>query len=153
MRAALRDAALVTGLYVAVVWLALFLGRGPLTALFGLEGAGADLLGFFCLAGGAIWFFNGLLFLGNASFNNLGFPLAASALNWGRATLGTMPPALLGAHLAGPEGAMAGMGIGSALFGVMGLALAFRVVGVLERREAVAGLEADGRQTVERPVS
>jgi Na+-driven multidrug efflux pump len=153
MRAALRDAALVTGLYVAVVWLALFLGRGPLTALFGLEGAGADLLGFFCLAGGAIWFFNGLLFLGNASFNNLGFPLAASALNWGRATLGTMPPALLGAHLAGPEGAMAGMGIGSALFGVMGLALAFRVVGVLERREAVAGLETDGRQTVERPVS
>ncbi len=138
MRASLRDAALVTGLYVAVVWLALVLARAPLTALFGLDGAGADLLAFFCLAGGAIWFFNGLLFLGNASFNNLGFPLAASALNWGRATLGTMPTAWLGAHLAGPEGAMAGMGIGSALFGVVGLALAFRTVGVLERREADA---------------
>ena len=34
----------------------------------------ADLFGFFCLVGGAIWFFNGLLFLGNAAFNNLGFP-------------------------------------------------------------------------------
>jgi hypothetical protein len=31
---------------------------------------------------------------------------------------------------------MAGTGIGSALFGVVGLALAFRTVGVLERREA-----------------
>ncbi|TGD98210.1 MATE family efflux transporter [Methylobacterium nonmethylotrophicum] len=142
MRSALRDAALVTGLYVGAVWIALLLGRGPLTALFGLSGDAADLLAFFCLAGGAIWFFNGLLFLGNASFNNLGFPLAASALNWGRATLGTMPPALLGAHLAGPEGAMAGTGVGSALFGVVGLALAFRTVGVLERREA-ARLEAD----------
>ncbi|WP_279357458.1 MATE family efflux transporter [Methylobacterium indicum] len=138
MRASLRDAALVTGLYVAVVWLALLLARAPLTALFGLTGAGADLLAFFCLAGGAIWFFNGLLFLGNASFNNLGFPLAASALNWGRATLGTMPTAWLGAHLAGPEGALAGTGIGSALFGVVGLALAFRTVGVLERREGAS---------------
>lgn len=143
MRATLRDAALVTGLYVAVIWLALLLGRGPLTALFGLSGAGADLLAFFCLAGGAIWFFNGLLFLGNASFNNLGFPLAASALNWGRATIGTMPTAWLGAHLAGPEGAMAGMGIGSALFGVVGLVLAFRVVGVLERREGAANPGAE----------
>ncbi|SEP38614.1 putative efflux protein, MATE family [Methylobacterium sp. ap11] len=140
MRATLRDAALVTGLYVAVVWLALLLARAPLTALFGLDGAAADLLAFFCLAGGAIWFFNGLLFLGNASFNNLGFPLTASALNWGRATLGTMPTAWLGAHLAGPEGALAGTGIGSALFGVVGLALAFRTVGVLERREG----EVDG---------
>ncbi|AWB23737.1 MATE family efflux transporter [Methylobacterium currus] len=152
MRASLRDAALVTGLYVAAVWLALVLARGPLTALFGLDGAGADLLGFFCHAGGAIWFFNGLLFLGNASFNNLGFPLAASALNWGRATLGTMPPALVGAHLAGPEGAMAGTGIGSALFGVLGLALAFRVVGVLERREAASlGTEAGRSAEARRP--
>ncbi|WP_288586070.1 MATE family efflux transporter [uncultured Methylobacterium sp.] len=142
MRATLRDAALVTGLYVAAVWLALLLARAPLTALFGLDGAAADLLAFFCLAGGAIWFFNGLLFLGNASFNNLGFPLTASALNWGRATLGTMPTAWLGAHLAGPEGALAGTGIGSALFGVVGLALAFRTVGVLERREG-ADLEVE----------
>ncbi|BAQ48416.1 MULTISPECIES: MATE family efflux transporter [Methylobacterium] len=139
MRATLRDAALVTGLYVAAVWLALLLARAPLTALFGLDGAAADLLAFFCLAGGAIWFFNGLLFLGNASFNNLGFPLTASALNWGRATLGTMPTAWLGAHLAGPEGALAGTGIGSALFGVVGLALAFRTVGVLERRDGANG--------------
>ncbi|GJD50070.1 hypothetical protein OPKNFCMD_2806 [Methylobacterium crusticola] len=136
MRATLRDAALVTGLYVLVVWLALVLGRDALVRLFALDGAAADLLVFFCLVGGAVWFFNGLLFLGNASFNNLGFPLLSTACNWGRATLGTMPFALAGARLAGPEGALAGTGFGSAIFGVAGLAAAFRVVGVLEARAA-----------------
>ena len=102
-------------------------------ALFGLSGAAADLLAFFCLAGGAIWFFNGLLFLGNAAFNNLGFPLRSTLLNWGRATLGTIPPAMLGAALYGPRGVVAGMGIGSLIFGALGILLARRTVDQIGR--------------------
>jgi putative MATE family efflux protein len=132
MRGVLREAVRVTLAYVAVVWLVLALARGPLAALFGLHGVAAELFGFFCSVGGAIWFFNGLLFLGNAAFNNLGFPVRSTLLNWGRATLGTVPPALVGAALYGPRGVVAGMGLGSLVFGALGLLLARRTVDRLE---------------------
>ncbi|MCJ2140027.1 MATE family efflux transporter [Methylobacterium sp. E-066] len=134
MRGVLREAVRVTLAYVAVVWLLLALAREPLASLFGLHGVARDLFGFFCLAGGAIWFFNGLLFLGNAAFNNLGFPIRSTLLNWGRATLGTVPPAMLGAALYGPRGVIAGMGLGSLVFGIAGLLLARRTVDRLEMR-------------------
>ncbi|WP_156394116.1 MATE family efflux transporter [Methylobacterium sp. Leaf94] len=137
MRGVLRDGTLVTAVYVLVVWTALILGADPLTRLFALEGVAADLFGFFCLVSGGVWFFTGLLFLANASFNNLGFPFYSTALNWGRATLGTVPPALIGAHFYGPKGVIAGVGLGSVLFGLAGIALAFRTVVTLERRAGV----------------
>lgn len=134
MRGVLRDGAIVAALYVLTVWLALALTREPLQRLFGLEGAAAELFSFFCLVSGAVWFFNGLLFLANAALNNLGFPFLSTALNWGRATLGTMPPALAGAALWGPPGVVAGVGVGSVVFGAAGLILAFAAIGRLERR-------------------
>ncbi|GJD96034.1 MATE family efflux transporter [Methylobacterium iners] len=143
MRGVLRDGTLVTALYVIVVWLGLILARDPLVSLFELQGFAADLFRFFCLVSGAVWFFNGLLFLSNASFNNLGFPFLSTALNWGRATLGTMPPALLGAAWYGPEGVIAGVGIGSILFGLAAVVLAFRTVGTLERRAVPADPPSD----------
>ncbi|TXN24662.1 MATE family efflux transporter [Methylobacterium sp. WL9] len=138
MRGVLRDGAVVGAGYVLVVWLTLALCAWPLTRLFELDGVAADLLVFFCFLSGPIWFCNGLLFLGNASFNNLGFPLLSTGLNWGRATLGTMPPALLGGALYGPRGVIAGIGIGSLAFGLVGITLAIRTIGTLERRAATA---------------
>ncbi|GEP03297.1 MATE family efflux transporter [Methylobacterium oxalidis] len=134
MRGVLRTGAYVTAAYVFVVWGALIAARDPLLALFELHGSAGGLFAFFCLVSGAVWFFNGLLFLSNASFNNLGFPFLSTALNWGRATIGTMPPALAGAALYGPRGVIAGVGAGSLLFGTLGIVLAFRTVTRLERR-------------------
>lgn len=134
MRGVLRDGAIVATIYVAVVWLALVLTSGPLARLFELEGVAENLFVFFCRISGVIWFFNGLLFLSNASFNNLGFPLLSTGLNWGRATIGTIPLALLGAAYFGPEGVIAATGGGSLAFGLIGLALAFRTISTLERR-------------------
>jgi hypothetical protein len=93
----LRDAMVFMAAYVVAVWALLVLARGPLTRAFNAEGLTADLVAFFCLVSGAIWLFNGLLFVANAAFNNLGFPLLSTAFNWGRATLGTMPFAAIGA--------------------------------------------------------
>ncbi|WP_019905418.1 MATE family efflux transporter [Methylobacterium sp. 77] len=138
MRGVLRDGALVTAVYVVVIWAALIALRGPLTGLFELTGTAADLFVFFCFVSGGVWFFTGLLFLANASFNNLGFPFLSTILNWGRATIGTVPPALLGAHLYGPKGVIAGVGFGSVAFGAIGIALAFRTVSTLERRATLA---------------
>ena len=133
MRATLLDAARFAAIYVAVVWLALALGRGLVVQGFGVEGEAADLVRFFCLVGGGLWFFNGLLFVANAAFNNLGFPLVSTLFNWGRATVGTVPFALAGAALAGPKGAFLGVGAGSVIFGIWGLFEAFRRIAVLGR--------------------
>jgi putative MATE family efflux protein len=133
MRAVLRDSMLVTGGYILVTWLVLVLARDAIVAAFGASGDTASLVIFFCLVSGPMWFFNGLLFVSNASFNNLGFPLYSTAFNWGRATLGTMPFALLGAHYGGPEGAILGVGIGSVVFGTAAIVTAFWAMRRLER--------------------
>ncbi|GGK41204.1 MATE family efflux transporter [Salinarimonas ramus] len=135
MRTILRDSMLVAALYVVVTWAALVLLRHEIVALFGITGAAADLVRFFCLIAGPVWFFNGLLFVANASFNNLGYPLYSTAFNWGRATLGTLPFAYAGAALAGPEGVLAGVGLGSVGFGCVAIATAFWTVRALETRE------------------
>ncbi len=134
MRQALRDGIVFLGVYVAVVWVLLLALRWPLAGLFRVEGVAAEIVTFFCLISGPTWFFIGLLFLANASFNNLGFPILSTLFNWGRATLGTMPFAWLGAHLGGPEGAFVGWGLGSCLFGSAAILTAFRTIATLERR-------------------
>ena len=134
MRRSLRDGIVFTALYVGAVWALLLVLRHPLVALFKATGPGADLLLFFCLVAGPTWFFIGLLFLANASFNNLGFPLLSTLFNWGRATIGTMPHAVVGANVAGPEGAIGAIGVGAVDFGTAAIAAAFRTVGRLEER-------------------
>ncbi|RZK97161.1 MAG: MATE family efflux transporter [Methylobacterium sp.] len=133
---------------VASAFLAHVLARGPLMRLFALDGVAADLFGFFCLVSGGVWFFNGLLFLANAAFNNLGFPFRSTLLNWGRATLGTMPPALAGAALYGPRGVLAGVGIGSLAFGLAGILMAARTVTLLERDVVVPARAPDPEASV-----
>ena len=156
MRGILTTGILVTAGYVGAIWAILVLLRAPILGLFGLEGVAADLFAFFCLVSGGVWFFNGLLFLSNASFNNLGFPLMSTALNWGRATVGTIPPALLGAAWYGPKGVIAGIGAGSFAFGLAAIVLAFRTIDTLERRAAPpapvdVGLGADPAAAVQSP--
>ena len=47
--------------------------------------------------------FNGLLFISNASFNNLHHAHWATGFNFGRALLGTIPAVYLGARWFGPR--------------------------------------------------
>lgn len=143
MKRILRDSMLVAGIYVLVTWALLVVFRHEIVALFGISGAAAELVAFFCLISGPVWFFNGLLFVANASFNNLGYPLFSTAFNWGRATLGVVPFAWLGAALAGPQGVLAGVGLGAIGFGVAAIATAFWTVRTLERRDGAARLRRD----------
>jgi Na+-driven multidrug efflux pump len=134
MRATLRDAVVVTAVYVVAVWALLAGGRGIVVDLFHAEGVAAQVVTAFCLLAGPMWFFNGLLFVANASFNNLGFPFLSTAFNWGRATLGTMPFALVGAAWGGPVGVLIGVAVGSVAFGIGALATAFWTIRRLEAR-------------------
>jgi putative MATE family efflux protein len=138
MRQALRDAMVFCTVYVLSVWMLLLLGRHQIIAMFALSGPAADAVLFFCWVGGPTWLFIGWLFTANASFNNLGFPLYSTAFNWGRAVVGTVPTAWIGAMYYGFNGALIGILVGSAAFGIAAAVTAFGTIGTLERRAKAA---------------
>lgn len=118
---------------VAAAWLLLALLQGPLTRAFSLEGQAALLLQAFCSWLAAGFFFAGALFVANAAFNNLGYPLWSTGFNWARATVGTIPLAWWGAHY-GPVEVLAGQALGTAVFGALALWIAFRLTASLGKQ-------------------
>jgi len=124
VREALRDSLVFVLVAVLVAWAALALGQNAIVITFSAHGVTADLVRLFCslLAGGFL--FTGALYVANAAFNNLGFPLLSTAFNWGRATLGTIPFAAWGSHY-GPGGVLIGQAAGSILFGIGAIIMAF----------------------------
>lgn len=138
MRRALTDSVGFAAAYVAAAGLLLVLLRHQLGALFGAGGETAELVAFFCLIAGPMWLFVGALFVANAAFNNLGMPFYSTLFSWGRATLGTVPLAWLGAWQAGPKGALAGAALGAVLFGIAALVTAYRGIARLERAAGAA---------------
>ena len=123
------DALSFTGVVVVVIALALFLLRDPISALFALEqGPALALLYAFCGPLAILFYFNGAIFVSNAAFNNLGHPYYSTWINWGRHTIGTIPFLYLGGMWFGPVGVLAGPYVGRVIFGLLGLALARRVM-------------------------
>lgn len=142
MRRGLTDAATFGLASVVVSWVLLLFLSGQIVSAFAATGLTAELVEFFCLIAGPMWLFVGLLFVANAAFNNLGMPFFSTAFSWGRATLGTMPLSVIGAHYAGPKGAMVGSALGAVAFGIIALIFAYRGIAKLERaslaRDALA---------------
>jgi putative MATE family efflux protein len=130
----MRDSFVVVIVYVLIVWLLLALFRNQISDAFGATGAARELIGFYCLFVAGSFLFNGMLFVANAAFNNLGFPLYSTLSNWGRSTLGVIPFVSIGASWYGATGALAGSGLGAVLFGLGAALLCFRVIKDLERR-------------------
>ena len=134
VRRAITDSFLLSVGYAFLAWAALALVSPLIIAGFDARGESAHLVTFFARYGVSMWVFVTCLFVANTVFNNLGFPLLATAFNWGRATLGTIPFATLGAKLAGAEGAMMGIAFGAALFGLSAVATAYYVTSRLAKR-------------------
>ncbi|MGL4438755.1 MAG: MATE family efflux transporter [Bosea sp. (in: a-proteobacteria)] len=137
MRQTLKDATIFCAAYVVPMWLLLVLGQDALVNLFQVTDLSADLVKLFTIVSGPMWLTLGGLFVANAAFNNLGYPLYSTAFNWGRATIGTLPLVWLGAHYGGAQGALIGTAAGGAIFGVAALVVAFRTLRNLERDAAV----------------
>ena len=126
VRETLRDSLIVVAVTVLAAWAILALARGTILWVFSASGDTAELVGLFCtwLAGGFI--FTGCLYVANAAFNNLGHPLLSTLFNWGRATLGTIPFVTIG-RAYGPTGVLWGQMLGSLVFGLAAMVVAFRV--------------------------
>jgi len=138
LRSTMRDSLKFTLIYVCVMWALLALAGSYIASAFGAVDLGREIIVFFCLFVAGSFLFNGCLFVANAAFNNLGYPLYSTVLNWGRSTLGVIPFVWLGSHWYGAIGVLAGYGLGVVFFGVAGVWLCFHVLGKLERDAAAA---------------
>ncbi len=132
-----RDALLFTLLYTVFAWVVLIIFRNLLVDIFDASGDAAELVRFFCLFVAGSFLFNGALFVANAAFNNLGYPLYATFFNWGRATLGVIPFVYVGQSF-GPLGVLAGWGLGAVVFGVLSVVVSFKLLKQLPQRAASA---------------
>lgn len=128
VRRALTDGLLFAAFYTLATSLILFLFRHQIAEAFNAAGRTLDLVVFFCTFIGVSWAFAGGQFVANAAFNNLGRAALSSWFNWAKATLGTIPFAIIGARLGGPEGLLAGTALGSVIFGVASVMVAYRIV-------------------------
>ena len=128
VRAAFREGLMFTGLVVVVMSLLLFLLRPLWVSLFQLDGVALTVVFLFAGPLSLAFFFNGVIFVGNSAFNNLGHPFYSTVVNWGRHTLGTIPFVLLGAAWFGAPGVLIGQAAGGIVFAALAWFLALRVM-------------------------
>jgi putative MATE family efflux protein len=128
VRETLTNGLIFAAIYTLATSLILFLFRHEIAAAFNATGGAAELIIFFCTFIGISWAFAGAQFVANAAFNNLGRPQLSTVFNWAKATLGTIPFAMAGAYMAGPEGVLAGTALGSLIFGIASVWAAYRIV-------------------------
>lgn len=118
VRRVFLDGLIFTGLVILLVSALLFTFRGPIADLFHAEGQVRDLVYLFCGPLALLWYFNGMIFVGNAICNNLGRPFWSTMVNWGRHTVGTLPFALWLGGTWGAAGVLAGQALGGVVFGL-----------------------------------
>ncbi len=128
VRQALIDGMKFNFIYVLFAWLMLFLGRDIIINVYSATGDMALMINLFTAILAASFFFNGMLFVTNAAFNNLGYPLWATWLNWARQTIGVLPFIWVGAYYADLEGIVWGATIGSIPFAILAVYLAFALI-------------------------
>ncbi len=131
MHETLRLALYVTGGFTLGAWLLLALSAPLIVSQFQASGEAADLIMLFCHWLAPLFFFLGALFVSNAVFNTLGRPHVSTALNWGRATLGTIPFVMLFEAIMGAKGVLIGQMLGGTAFGVIGIVLGHRLIDYL----------------------
>lgn len=124
----LIDGLKFSAIYTLITSAILFIFRHQIAEAFLASGRTKELVVFFCTWIALSWAFAGAQFVSNAACNNLGKATHSTWFNWGKATLGTIPFAMIGGQHYGPEGIMAGIAIGSVIFGIASVAWAFRIV-------------------------
>lgn len=146
VKGAFRDGLIFCFVVVVVITGILFLLRAPIAALFAAEGMTLTLVYLFCGPLALAFFFNGVIFVGNAAFNNLGHPYYSTWINWGRHTLGTIPPVMLFGWWLGAPGILIGQALGGVVFAIIAWVLAFRVIDQAKTAE-IAPAEPYHRQS------
>jgi putative MATE family efflux protein len=135
VRAGFRDGVIFCAVVVVVITAALFALRQPIAWLFEADGITRELVFLFCGPLALLFFFNGLIFVSNAIFNNLGHPYYSTWINWGRHTVGTILPILILGPMLGATGVLIGQAVGGVVFGLFSVWLTLRVIAAPGTRE------------------
>jgi putative MATE family efflux protein len=133
VRQSLHDAILFACTYTLLTAFVLFLLRNSVPIIFNVRGDTAALVTFYCTYVAVSFAFTGAQFVAQAAFNNLGRPHWSTVVNWGRATIGTVPFLHAGAMVAGAAGMLVGSALGSVIFGSVAVAGAYWLTGQIER--------------------
>jgi putative MATE family efflux protein len=128
MRKSFTQALAVTVGYCLVAWLLLALLADWMIGVFHATGDAAALVRLFCVWLAPLFAFLGAMFVANAAFNVLGRPNLSTLLNWGRATIGTIPLVHAGGAIAGAEGVLTAHMLGSIVFGAIAVLLCYRLI-------------------------
>lgn len=145
MHETLTKALWVMAGFTVVAWLALAVLSGPIVMLFHAEGEAAALILLFCRWLAPLFVFLGASFLANAAFNTLGRPHVSTALNWGRATIGTVPFVMAGGAMGGAAGALAGNMAGGIPFGIVSVVLCYRLLDRLRAEHRTVSAAVAGK--------
>ncbi|SEV91970.1 putative efflux protein, MATE family [Cognatiyoonia koreensis] len=132
VRRAFRDGLVFVAIVIVTVSILLFLARPLWAFLFKLEGDARTLVFLFAGPLSLAFFFNGIIFVGNAAFNNLNHPYYSTWVNWGRHTLGTIPFVMVGSAWFGAAGVLVGQYAGGLVFAIIAYVLAVRVMAKAE---------------------
>lgn len=128
VRQTLVDGIIFTVVYVIIAWAVLYLATESIIALYHAEGDAALMIRLFTTFMAGAFIFNGLLFITNATFNNIGYPFVATLFNWARQTLGVIPFIYFGAKWDGLRGIAIGATLGSIVFGLVAIVVALRLI-------------------------
>jgi len=128
VQGAFRAGIIFVAIYTLVAALVLFLVRDLIIAIFEAEGTSRDLIVLFAGPLALLFFFNGVIFVANASFNNLGHASYSTYVNWGRNTLGTWPLAIWGGAVLGAPGVLIGQAVGGILFALVAILMMRRAL-------------------------
>ncbi len=124
--------------YTLITWLLMALLSGPIVSSFGLTGDGAEVVRIFTHWAAGAFVFTGALFVANATFNNLGRPLASTAANWFRDGILILPLAVvIGAQL-GATGVVWANSLANIIAGCLAAILAWRHIRTLLRPAVIA---------------
>ena len=127
-RQTLIDGIIFNITYVLLAWAVLYLARNAIISAFMATGDMALMIDLFCRIAAAAFLFNGILFVTNAAFNNLGKPLWATGFNWSRQTIGVLPFITIGAMWGDLTGIAYGIVAGSIPFALIAVIFAFRLI-------------------------
>lgn len=115
-------------LYVITMSALLFVFRAPIADLFKATDEMRSLLYLYLGPLALASFFNGTIFVANASFNNLGHPGYSTSVNWARNTLGIWPFAVAFGTVWGAQGVLLGQAVGGVVFAAIATWLSLRVI-------------------------
>lgn len=136
MHGAIYSAVIYAFAYCFALCLTLYFMQNWLVSVFHATERTAELIRFFATYVSFSFFFQSLLFIAIAVFNNLGKPFNSTLLNFGRATLGTWPLITVFGLFMGAEGILFGQAVGSVIFGCLGFYLARNYLKALEKKDA-----------------